>query len=151
METGGGLRLSFHGKLLKNLLMSRINVTSHHEVASWLNSQVKEGTLKPCVHLRIIRDCDSDLNETFLPDCDRRSFEWKRARRDGAIGPFVMIERQLLTYELHTCPIRCPSNCTNYIDRRLVQAETLRQFAASRWASRMRSVGSFMSLPFQWF
>ena len=76
--------------------------------------------------------------QVFIPNCDRRSFEWTN---------FPPMDRQfeyeVLTSMLHTAPIRCPKNCVNYVSQRRV---TLFRPVSKFWSLRRHILA-----PLQWF
>jgi hypothetical protein len=119
-----------------------IKVWSHHEVVSWVKSNVESGIFKHCAHLTVITlkqpASGRSYTEVFVPDCKRRSFEWVR---------YPPMDRQfefeMLTSALHTNLIRCPKNCVNYVSQR--------RASMFRPVSRLWSLRRYVAVPFQWF
>jgi hypothetical protein len=113
-----------------------VKTWSHNEVVQWVKDQVSKGTFKHCAHLSVIRLTRGGTT-LFVPDCNRRSFDWKTPPFDR------QFEFELLASMLHLGEISCPKNCVNY--------------ASQRRATLFKKVSSFQVLPryfavpFLWF
>lgn len=95
-----------------------VKIWSHHEVLAWVREQTAKGVFKPCAHLHVKEDCRAQgydaVQRIFIPECDRRSFEWKESLQGGVDHR----ELQMLSSFLHADIIACPKDCLNYESER---------------------------------
>jgi hypothetical protein len=113
-----------------------VKTWSHNEVVQWVKNQVSKGTFKHCTHLTVIKLTQGDMT-VFVPDCQRRSFDWKTP----PLGR--QFEFEILTSMLHLGEISCPKNCVNYASQR--RASLFKPF------SRFQVLIRYFAVPFQWF
>jgi hypothetical protein len=118
-----------------------VNVQSHHEVMKWTRGCISNRTFRRCAHLRVISirqgGALSSSIEVFLPDCARKSFNWKFPPTDR------QEEYHILVNMLHMDVINCPSDCVNF---------TARWWArVGRVFSELRTLPQILIEPFQWF
>ena len=105
-------------------MANRVDTRSRHIIAGWLKERVRSGQLKNCGHL-VIQSLDvisegvSVLpTHTYIPHCNRDSFEWKIGRlvdRDS--------ELRFLENRLNQEPIACPRDCHCYENRYWTQTK----------------------------
>jgi len=112
-----------------------VNTESRHEVLFWVKTQTAEGNLKNCMYLKVNPASVVMGKTVFLPKCDQRSFHWKQ-------HPAVpKMELDILLHSLHTNPISCPKDCTNYLSRRKVnffrRLSSLRPGAPFTWFAKL--------------
>jgi hypothetical protein len=121
---------------------SIVKVWSHHELLSWVDAKISAGTFKRCAHLNIVpMTMTTEFSEThfYVPQCARRSFEWKTecyGRKND--------ELHVLQSFLHTDPISCPKKCLNYHSKRWAAFRGM----SSRWCTAFKRA---CTIPFRWF
>jgi hypothetical protein len=112
----------------------KIDIGNASAVKGWLDAQIKAKQFRPCGHLLLKgvrhRLSGSALTSTrvmFIPECQRRSFVWKRHP-----VPDLEMEREYLALYGQLDEISCPRDC---------------KFFRHRWVSRVQG---FVPASLRW-
>ena len=111
-----------------------IDIGNASAVKGWLDAQIKAKQFRPCGHLlfkslryRMSGSTVSSTRVMFIPQCERRSFVWRRHP-----VPDLEMERELLAQFGQLDEISCPKDC---------------KFFRHRWVSRVQG---FLPASLRW-